>query len=208
MTKPGARLQRRIALLALALAFALALAMVLPSAHAADPDGETVLLVAKRELRDRVYGSTILFAKPLGGDRHVGFILNKPTRVTLGKLFPEHPPSAKVAEPVYLGGPFGREVIFALVQRSRHPGGRSVRIMDDLFLAFDTPIVDRIIEKEPDRARFFAGLVVWRQGELRRELKEGMWYVLDARTDLLLHRKTEGLWEELVRRSERKANAI
>jgi hypothetical protein len=32
--------------------------------------------------------------------------------------------------------------------------------------------------------------------------------VLDAKTDLLLKKQTDGLWEELVGRSERRANTI
>ena len=168
---------------------------------------DTVILVAKRQLRDQVYGSTILIVKPLGEDRHVGFIINKPTQMTLGKLFPNHGPSQKIADPVYLGGPFNSQVIFALVQRPDSPGGRSVRIAPDLYLAIDSQVVDRIIESEPQHARFFAGMVLWKPGELAEELKGGLWYTLDARSELVL-KKADGLWEELVGRSERKANTI
>ncbi|HZM36809.1 MAG TPA: YqgE/AlgH family protein [Burkholderiales bacterium] len=192
-----------VATLLAALAFAL-----LPLEARPDEPGETVVLVAKRNLQDKIYGSTILFAKPLGAERHVGIILNKPSRTTLGKLFPEHAPSQKIADPVFLGGPYGREVIFALVQSTRSPGGRSFQITPELYLAFDSSIVDRIIEKEHEQARFFAGLVVWQEGELRAEIQRGVWYVLDAQTELLLKKKTDGLWEELVRRFERKANTI
>ena len=68
--------------------------------------------------------------------------------------------------------------------------------------------MDSIIEKESKRARFFAGMVVWQPGELRAELSRGLWYVLDADAQLVLRKKTEGLWEELVGRSERAANTI
>ncbi|MGH8669376.1 MAG: YqgE/AlgH family protein [Burkholderiales bacterium] len=197
---------RRLSLIPFLLAI-LAFAMLPLEGRPDDADG-TVILVAKRNLHDKIYGSTILVAKPVGRDRHVGFILNKPSQLTLGKLFPEHAASRKVLDPVFLGGPYGREVIFALVHRRDNPGGRSVQITPDLFLAFDTPIVDQIIEKEPEQARFFAGLVVWQQGELRSELKRGLWYVHDAKIDLLLKKQTDGLWEELVGRSERKANTI
>ena len=168
---------------------------------------DTMILVAKRGLRDQLYGSTILIVKPLGEDRHVGFIINKPTQMTLGKLFPNHGPSQKVVDPVYLGGPFNSQVIFALVQRPDSPGGRSVRLGQDLYLAVDSQVVDRIIESEPQHARFFAGMVLWKPGELADEVKRGLWYTLDARSDVVL-RKAEGLWEELVGRSERKANTI
>jgi len=163
--------------------------------------------VAKRQLRDQLYGSTILIVKPLGEDRHVGFIINKPTQMTLGKLFPNHGPSQKIVDPVYLGGPFNSQVIFALVRRSESPGGRSMRIAPDLYLAVDSQVVDRIIESEPQHARFLAGMVLWKPGELAEELKRGLWYSLDARSELVL-KKADGLWEELVGRSERKANTI
>jgi len=51
-------------------------------------------------------------------------------------------------------------------------------------------------------------MVLWRPGELHEEIKKGLWYVNDARADLVLRKPTESLWEELVGRSERKANAI
>jgi putative transcriptional regulator len=184
---------------------AFALTPALP-AHSEGMD-DTMILVAKRQLRDQLYGSTILIVKPLGEDRHVGFIINKPTQMTLGKLFPNHGPSQKIVDPVYLGGPFNSQVIFALVQRSESPGGRSVRIAPDLYLAVDSQVVDRIIESEPQHARFFAGMVLWKPGELADEIKRGLWYSLDARSEIVL-KKADGLWEELVGRSERKANTI
>jgi putative transcriptional regulator len=168
---------------------------------------DTMILVAKRQLHDQLYGSTILIVKPLGEDRHVGFIINKPTQMTLGKLFPNHGPSQKVVDPVYLGGPFNSQVIFALVNRPDSPGGRSVRLAPDLYLAVDSQVVDRIIESEPQHARFFAGMVLWKPGELADEMKRGLWYTLDARAEVVL-KKADGLWEDLVGRSERKANTI
>jgi len=191
----------------LSLLTAMILALGAPLAAAADLT-ETVLLVAKRELRDRLYGSTILVAKPIGDARHVGFIVNKPTTVTLGKLFPKHAPSQKVIDPVYLGGPTGPEVIFAMVKDAKNPGGRSLQLMSGVYLAFDSAVVDRIIEMQPQQARFFAGMVLWAPSELDEEVRRGLWYVLDPQPDLFLRKTTDSLWEELVGRCERKANTI
>lgn len=184
---------------------ALVLSWTLPAAAAdiADP----VILVAKRQLHDRMYGATILVARPIGNDQHIGFIVNRPTKITLGQLFPDHPPSQKVPDPVFVGGPINPESIFALVQTSKHPGGRSVELMPGMFAVFDGKIVDDVIEREAAKARFVAGLVGWRAGELREEVKRGAWYVLDADPALVL-RKPDGLWEELVRRAELRANGI
>jgi putative transcriptional regulator len=185
----------------------LAIAWAAP-ARAADADDDSIILVAKRQLQDKLYGSTILLARPIGAERHVGFIMNKPTQVTLGKLFPTHEPSKKVSDPVFLGGPVSPEVIFAMVQGKQSPGGRSIRILDDLYLAIDSDVVDKVIEKQSAQARFFAGMVMWRPGELHQEIKRGLWYLVDAKSDLVLRKSTDGMWEEFVGRSERKANSI
>jgi len=161
---------------------------------------EPLILVAKPELRDNVYGGGILVVRPLGDDGHVGFIVNRPTGVSLGELFPGHDQSRTVADPVYLGGPLGAQVIFALVQRPDTPGGKSLEILPGLFVVLDEATVDHVIETEPDHARIVTGLVVWRAGELAAEVEQGAWFVLEPEAALAL-RKPEGLWEELVHRS-------
>jgi len=169
--------------------------------------GAPVILVAKRQLQDRLYGASIIVARPIGQDQHIGFIVNRPTKMTLGQLFPQHAPSRKVPDPVFLGGPISSESIFALVQTSKNPGGRSVKLSDNLFAVIDGKLVDDVIEKDPQHARFVAGLVAWRSGELSEEVKRGAWYVLDADSAVVL-RKPDGLWEELVRSAEQHDNGI
>lgn len=191
--------------LLLAVALAALVAWATPG-HAAST-AETVILVAKRQLNDPFYKSTVLIARPMGGDQHVGVIINRPTRMTLAQLFPEHKPSQKVADPVFLGGPQNASVIFALVRRPASPGGKSLRLLPDLYMAFETATVDRIIENDPTRARFVAGLVTWQPGELRDEVRRGAWHLLDADPALIM-RKADGMWEDLVRRAELRAQGI
>src|SRR4051812_15738317 len=166
--------------------------------HAADLS-RPLILVAKPELRDKVYGATILVVRPLG-DAHVGFIVNRPTEVSLGELFAGHGHAQKLVDPVYSGGPLAAEAMFALVQRPDTPGGMSVQILPGLYAAIDEDTVDRIAETQSDRARFVTGLVAWRPGELATEIQQGAWYVLEPDAALAM-RNPEGLWEELVSRS-------
>jgi putative transcriptional regulator len=186
---------------------ALLLGLLCPAAACAADISDSVILVAKRELRDGVYGASILLARPVDADRHVGLIINKPTQTTLANLFPDHAPSRKVADPVFLGGPVGSGVIFALVKRKESPGTRSLRIGPDLFLATDSRVVDQIIEAEPAQARFFSGVVVWNSGELAEEVRRGLWFVQEPRAEIVL-RKPAGLWEELVNRLELQARTF
>ena len=192
--------------LLLRLGLLLALAWPASPVLAADTSN-AVILVAKRNLQGP-YGSTIVLARPLDAGRHVGVIINKPTQMRLGSLFPNHEPSRKIVDPVFLGGPMGSEVIFALVQRKDSPGNRSLQIAPGLYLATDSSVVDRIIESEPGQARFFAGVVMWQPGELNEELRRGLWFVQEPSSELVLRKSTAGMWEEMVNRLERLAKMI
>ena len=177
-------------------------------ARAVEPADEPVILVAKPALRDRLYRGTILIARPLRNGQHIGFIVNRPTPVKLGTLFPDHGPSQKVVEPIYLGGPVSIEVLFALVQRKDSPGKRAMQLTPDLYLVVDRDLVDHIIESEADHARFYAGVVLWARGELDAEIARGFWYVDDADVSLVLRKSTDGMWEELVKRLEQRSKGL
>lgn len=177
--------------------------LVALGAHAADVYQSPVVLVAKPEMGE-FYRNTVLFARPVGGGRHIGFIVNRPTRVTLKEILPGHPPSQKVTDPLFLGGPLHVDSVFAVVHRAESPGGRALALAKDMFLVTDVATVDRVIEQNPRNARFYAGLVGWEAGELEDEVRRGFWYVLDHDAALVFRKQTAGLWEELVRRSSRR----
>jgi putative AlgH/UPF0301 family transcriptional regulator len=83
-----------------------------------------------------------------------------------------------------------------------------MQLSQDLFLVIAKDTVDRVIETAAGHARFFAGAVVWRQGELAQELKNGIWHVLEPDPELVLPQKTEDLWQRLVHRAELREDGI
>jgi putative transcriptional regulator len=164
---------------------------------------EAILLVAHPAFRDLEYRQSVLLAAPAPNGGHVGVIINRPTRRSLGSLFPEHEPSKKVAEPVYYGGPFSRGALVALVRSDSTPGAGTVLLMKNLYLAFRANTIDHVIETTPNEARYFVGYVGWRPGELKGEIDRGLWSVLNADVDLVFRKDTEGLWDELLQASKR-----
>jgi putative transcriptional regulator len=169
----------------------------------AQAEGEAVILIAHPAFRDLEYRQTVLIAAPAPNGGHVGVILNRPTRRSLGSLFPEHEPSKKVIEPVYYGGPFSRGALVALVRSGTAPGAGSVPIMKDLYMAFRANTIDHVIESTPNEARYYVGYVGWRPGELRREIERGLWSVIDADLEAVFRKDTEGMWEDLLQQSRR-----
>ena len=171
------------------------------SAQAQEEDA--MLLVAHPAFRDLDYRQTVLIAAPAPNGGHIGVILNRPTRRSLGSLFPEHEPSRKVLDPVYYGGPFSRGALVALVRADASPGTGSVPFMKNLYLAFRANIIDRVIESMPNEARYYVGYVGWRPGELRAEIDRGLWSVLSADLDTVFRKDMDGLWEEMLQQSRR-----
>lgn len=158
--------------------------------------GRPLLLVATPEL-EGPYRQTALLVVPMGG-QHVGFILNRATDTTLASLFPLHAPSVKVADPVYFGGPERANAIFAVVPRN--PGAPSMRLFGELYVTAQSDAVDRIIEQTPNDARYFAGFVGWRPGELAAELDKGFWFTAEPDAALVFSDDTASMWDALMRR--------
>lgn len=184
-------------------ALAACLLLALSGAAFAQSQDEAVLLIAHPAFRDLEYRQTVLIAAPVPSGGHVGVILNRPTRRSLGSLFPDHEPSKKVAEPVYYGGPFSRGALVALVRADHAPGAGSVLLMKNLYLAFRANTIDEVIENTPNEARYFVGYVGWRPGELRTEIDRGLWSVHSADVGTIFRKDTEGLWEELLQSTRR-----
>jgi putative transcriptional regulator len=179
------------------------LAAVQWSLPALGQEEDAMFLVAHPAFRDLDYRQTVLIAAPAPNGGHVGVILNRPTRRSLGSLFPEHEPSKKVVDPVFYGGPFSRGALVALVRTDSAPGTGSVALMKNLYMAFRANTIDRIIEATPNEARFYVGYVGWRPGELKAEIDRGLWSVLNPDPDLIFRKDTEGLWEEMLQQTRR-----
>lgn len=184
-------------------AFALIGLLLAAAMAAAQGQDEAIILVAHPAFRDLEYRQTVLIAAPAPNGGHVGVILNRPTRRSLGSLFPEHEPSKKVLDPVYYGGPFSRGALVALVRADSAPGSGSVLLMKNLYLAFRANTIDHVIETTPNEARYFVGYVGWRPGELRSEIDRGLWTVASADLEVIFRKDTEGLWDELQQQSRR-----
>lgn len=194
-----------------AVLFTMVLAFVAASVAAAEagapPDDGAILLVASPRLVTPAYYHTVVLATPLAGGRHVGFIVNRPTEVSLSSLFPEHAPSAKVIDPVFFGGPMSMGAVFAVVRDPRNPGGGSITVMEDLQMVMRADLIDRIIEAKPNDARYFVGMIRWSPGELDQELRRGFWHVLNPDASLVFRKETGRLWEELLRQARSTTSA-
>ncbi|MFL6573208.1 MAG: YqgE/AlgH family protein [Burkholderiales bacterium] len=140
------------------------------------------------------YSRAVLVVMPKGAE-HVGFIINRITRTTVAAAFPGEPHSAKVDEPIYLGGPRSPQALYAVVRND--PGEGSRRLLGGIFVAVSSDALDRVIRESPQEARYFAGFATWGPGELEREIARGAWFTADADEGMLFHPQPGTLWSAL-----------
>jgi len=162
-----------------------------------DVNASAVVLVASPEFKDPLWRRTVLLAAPLPNGGHVGVIINRPTVLTLGKLFPDHAPSQKVRDPVYFGGPFFANVLVAVVRYEGAIKASYFPLATNMALATGERAIDDIIERDASSARYYAGLIVWRPGELTVELEKKLWSVCNARAETVFRTDVKELWKEL-----------
>lgn len=186
---------RRVALMMVGMWVALSSPVQAQQGKPQEP--EAVILVASPGLRDADYRQAVVIVVPVENDRHIGVIVNRPTRRTLASLFPEHQPSKKVNEPVFFGGPMSRGAVVAVVKSDKDPGNGTVGLTKEMFLAMTVNIVDKVIEDTPNDARYYVGYIVWRPGELRSEIDRKVWNVVNASPNVVFRKDTSNLWEEL-----------
>jgi len=167
------------------------------TSHAAPVDSSLVLL-ATRALDESAFRQTVVLAVPDGNGSHFGFVLNRPTEISLAELFPGDPASQHMKARVHIGGPFLTNSVFALVRGKREPEAGTFPVTPDLFAALKGAAVDRVIADRPDDARFFVGLVAWQPGELANELRAGAWEPLDPEPDLVLSADSSDMWNRLT----------
>lgn len=175
---------------------ALAACMTLTPRALAQDLSKPCLLVATDKLQDR-YVQTVILASPYG-EGHVGVVLNRPGDVHLADLFPDHPPSRAVTEPVYWGGGMAQNMVVALVRAKESPGPRSIEMIAGVWLVTQGTAIDNIIETAPASARYYMGFTVWPSGLLAQHVAAGLLAVRPLDPGKLFQPDTSRLWQELA----------
>jgi putative transcriptional regulator len=171
--------------------------LLAPLAGAPNPEEpELRYLVARSGLGDPYFYHSIVLMLPGTDDSLVvGLIVNRPTRVTLGELFPNNRTLKGNTTKVFFGGPVDvREV--SVVFRSVQAPKQAVRLSGGLYLSFDAELIMSLLQdSRPHRdLRFFLGRAQWSPGQLLGEMAVGAWYDVHAKSDVIFSPNPEHSW--------------
>jgi putative transcriptional regulator len=171
-----------------------------PMAYGAQKSAsKAVFLVARRQILDPFFRQSVVMMLPTTDNPLiVGLIINKPTRMTLGKLFPESPALKDRTEPAYFGGPVGVRVP-SVVFHSRTAPERALRLYGNVYLTFDPDLITTAFQnsQQASSPRLFLGRAQWAPAQLQNEIRVGSWYRIEAEGDLIFTSDPERLWRTL-----------
>jgi len=176
------------------------LGFLAPSARGAQNNGnQAVFLVARRQIHDPFFEQSVVMMLPAtGSPLIVGLIINKPTRVTLGKLFPDSPELQNRTEPAYFGGPVDVRVPSVVFHSPTAPE-RALHLYGDVYLTFDPDVIATAFQNSEPASipHLFLGRAQWAPAQFKNEIQRGSWYRVRAESDLIFNANPQGLWRTL-----------
>lgn len=187
----------------LVLASLLAVFSGLPSNAAEKPEDHVDLLVARNEVQDPYFRHSVVVLLPETQTQLVvGLIINKPTRLTVGKLFPDAPELQGRTESAYFGGPVDIRTP-SIVFRSPKEPQNAVKLYGKVYLTFDSDLIIKAFQgaQPGSSTRMFLGRAQWAPGQLQNEIQRGSWYRIQADGNLVFSSHPENLWSTLHSRA-------
>lgn len=155
------------------------------------------LLIAKPELADPNFAQTVVLLIQYDTDKGtLGVILNRRTKTSLSKIFPEI--KGAKDDPVYAGGPVETTTGQALVRSAEKPDG-GVRVFGNVYASGKKELIEKSVGSGagPSEFRLYVGYAGWSSGQLEREVAIGGWSVLRASASLVFDDNPDTLWQRL-----------
>jgi putative transcriptional regulator len=165
------------------------------------------LLVATPMLGDPNFRRTVVLVvedEPEEGT--LGVVLNRPTKVPVGRVL--EPWTDLVSNPsvVFRGGPVAPNSALGLASVPGQDEPVGWRALDPSALPSRVGLIDldtppQLVAGGIASFRVFAGYAGWGPGQLKAEIDEGAWYVLAAEPADVFDPEPEQLWRAVLRRS-------
>jgi putative transcriptional regulator len=207
-TRTAPRKARRPLAVWLAVA-ALACGLTVPAAAQTVATG--MLLVASPEMADPNFARTVILVLRSDDDGTLGIILNRPTNLAPGTIFPELKDNIGLyTGNLFRGGPIAPTRLLYIVRGLAAATVGGPEILDKVFLSIDDaslPDMVRLADGTND-LRLYAGHAAWVPGQLQAEVGAGGWQLLPATAELVFDSEPGTLWSELEGRAPSGDNVV
>lgn len=157
------------------------------------------VLISEPFLQDSYFKRSIVLITEHNNQGSVGFVLNKPTKLTINEVMEDFPPfEAEIS----IGGPVATNTIhFCHTLGEAIPD--SVYVVHGIYWGGDFEVLKDLIRNkvvEQNQVRFFIGYSGWGADQLEREITENSWVVADVKTKNILEFSSKDSWKKILSR--------
>jgi len=156
-----------------------------------------VFLVATDNLNGHSLSKSVIFITQHDSSGSSGFIVNRPTNLTVNEAFPNIHASNTTNNTLYFGGPLHSQYLFILTQTEETKG--LYRVNRQVYFGTGPEMKSRLHSETRDIIRTFAGFMSWGPGQLEDELSAGDWILAPGNTKQLFDDDTSDMWQTLYR---------
>ncbi len=156
------------------------------------------LLISEPFLLDSYFKRAVVLLSEHDEQGTLGFILNKPTDVSLNDAVEDFP---EFDAPLYFGGPVETDTLFYI-----HTLGEKLKgakpIVPGIWWGGDYDQLKFMIDTKqikPEQIRFYAGYSGWEPKQLEGELKEKAWLVSSTNKKFTFFDNPKVLWSQVLR---------
>jgi len=156
------------------------------------------LLISEPFLNDPNFKRTIILLIENNEEGAIGFILNKPTELTLKDAIENYPDFDTT---VYYGGPVQLNTL-QFIHKAGDILEGSMDIGNGLYWGGSFEKLRTLIENKLVSAedfRFFIGYSGWGEGQLEEEMKINSWIVADSTIENIFTDEPDKLWREILK---------
>lgn len=157
------------------------------------------------------FWQTVIFILEHSEQGSVGIVLNRPSILCLDKAMlrgSEQSPGTSTSRlsqkfpknRLYFGG-YHKQEIISMIHGFYSVGGTEIR--NGIFVGgYEKACEAASSARGPNSFKFFAGCVIWKPGELQREIDSGLWYSATSSRNIVLKQCLSlpvPLWAEVLR---------
>ncbi len=153
-----------------------------------------LLLAEPAILNDKSFNRAIIILVEHNENGTVGFVLNKPSRFTLGDLVPDIDSDIRV----YIGGPVEQDNLY-FIHEVPELIPDSIEIEHGIYWGGNYNTVKSLINNKLIQAkdiRFFLGYSGWSQEQLEDEISRNSWAVIEINGTNIFQINDAGSWKE------------
>lgn len=157
------------------------------------PSKGRLLIAEPSILNDSSFNRSVILLSEHNEEGSIGFIINKPSKYTLGDLIPEIESNLVI----YNGGPVSKENLY-FVHTVPHLIPDSIEITNGIYWGGDFEKIQELLLKDTlkkDDIRFFLGYSGWSKNQLQDELETTSWIVIENNYQNIFNISHQSFWK-------------